>query len=440
MQTKNALRSFRLVCEEKDLALVEALLCEEGFVFEQEPFCPFVRRLLVEPFPLGRSLAAFFGYIYIQDRSSMLPPLALNPPKGAAVLDMCASPGSKTGLLAQLVGKEGFILGNEPTKTRLATLKNTLTSLNLFHTATCSWDGEAMPYDDVHTKGLYANIPYGNIPDDASGLWDYILLDPPCSGWGTTNKNPNITKLWTAEKAKNLITLQQKLLRHAYTLLKDGGSLVYSTCTTNPLENEEQVRFACEELGFELVPLTGFETFHFDEARLAEGTLCVDEKASQAQGFFIAKLKKASKEQELAQKIPPSCLSIDYTPLDKEDVLALGFDADLLPKGDLAIFGENVHFVHEYALKQLPKALRWQGPILGKSRKGRCIPLPRVRSVLCEKSLEKCVFEDISPIKALLQGQSLPTDCQQKDRALYWRDLPLGRVRVKNGRIFWTEK
>ena len=95
-------RSFRLVCGPEQIPSVEALLSAQGFVFEPEPFSPLARRLLQEPFPLGRSLAAFWGYVYIQDRSSMLPPLALAPGEGARVLDMCASPGSKTGLLAQL--------------------------------------------------------------------------------------------------------------------------------------------------------------------------------------------------------------------------------------------------------------------------------------------------------------------------------------------------
>ena len=124
-------RSFRLVCNPGQIPSVEALLSAQGFVFEPEPFSPLARRLLQEPFPLGRSLAAFWGYIYIQDRSSMLPPLALAPGEGARVLDMCASPGSKTGLLAQLVGREGLVLGNEPARPRLANLRRNLAALNL---------------------------------------------------------------------------------------------------------------------------------------------------------------------------------------------------------------------------------------------------------------------------------------------------------------------
>ena len=76
-------RSFRLVCPPEQMPQVESLLRAQGYEFEPEPFSPFCRRLLCEPRPLGSSLAAFFGYIYIQDRSSMLPPLALAPRQGA---------------------------------------------------------------------------------------------------------------------------------------------------------------------------------------------------------------------------------------------------------------------------------------------------------------------------------------------------------------------
>ena len=161
-------RSFRLVCEPCAIPRVEALLRAQGFVFEPELFSPFCRRLVAGPAPLGRSLAAFFGYIYIQDRSSMLPPLALAPAPGDAVLDMCASPGSKSGFLAQLVGREGFVLANEPNPARLATLRANLHACNLIQAGTCAFPGERLPL--------------------APGSCGHILLDPPCSGWGTAEK------------------------------------------------------------------------------------------------------------------------------------------------------------------------------------------------------------------------------------------------------------
>lgn len=222
-------RSFRLVCETRHIPLVEALLRAQGYEFEPEPFSPLCRRLCREPRPLGGSLAAFFGYIYIQDRSSMLPPLALAPRTGEAVLDVCASPGSKSGFLAQLTGPTGFVLANEPAPARLGTLRANLHQCNLLQAATCSYGGENLPL-----------VP---------ASWNAIQLDPPCSGWGTAEKHPRVLKLWQGDKLNSLIGLQRRLLRHAASLLAPGGRLVYSTCTTNEAENEAQVCFAEKELG-----------------------------------------------------------------------------------------------------------------------------------------------------------------------------------------------
>jgi 16S rRNA (cytosine1407-C5)-methyltransferase len=283
--TRLFLRSFRLVCKESEVFPVEALLRSQGFVFEEDPFYPPARRLLRGPLPLGASLAAAFGCLYIQDRSSMLPPLVLAPPPGTAVLDMCASPGGKTGLLAQLAGPAGFILGNEPGKPRLATLRRNLLRQGLLACATSSYPGEALP-----------------LPE---GIWPRILLDPPCSGWGTAEKHPRVLTLWREEKIAPLIRLQRRLLAEAARLLRPGGLLVYSTCTTNPAENEDQVLGARAEWGLEILPLEDPPGFvRFPAARPeAGGCLRV---GGDGQGFFLALLRKpAPRREDLPDLSPP---------------------------------------------------------------------------------------------------------------------------------------
>lgn len=440
-------RSFRLVCAPEQTPLVEALLCGQGFVFEPEPFSPLARRLVVEPFPLGRSQAAFWGLIYIQDRSSMLPPLALAPAPGEAVLDMCASPGSKTGLLAQCVGESGLVLANEPGRPRLATLRGNLLTLNLIQAVTCSWPGERLPLADAS--------------------WSRILLDPPCSGWGTTDRHPGITELWSGDKVTPLITLQRRLLTEAARLLAPGGRLVYSTCTTNMEENEAQARFAVDRLGLALEPLPAFPGFVFAPPLLpgCEGCLRVNGEASAAQGFFIACLRKpgsggssAGEGQEGGQAAPAHAPCV---PISPELLTAFGLDPALLPPGRLARFGESVHFLPARALERLPAALRWQGAAVGKAAGRGCIPSPRLR-FLAEEPLSPLAarldVEEIRDLEALTQGQSLRGPVRPaasasqgktgrgsavqsaKEAALFWRGLPLGRLRLKNGRALWSER
>lgn len=443
----NAARSFRLVCPPSATPLVEALLRAQGYVFAPEPFSPFCRRLLAEPRPLGSSLAAFFGYIYIQDRSSMLPPLALNPAPGAAVLDMCASPGSKTGFLAQLTGPTGFVLGNEPTPARLGTLRANLHQMNLLHAATCAYSGDALPLRPQS--------------------WRAILLDPPCSGWGTAAKHPQVLRLWRGDKIDNLTALQRRLLRQAARLLAQGGRLVYSTCTTNTAENEAQVHFAEEELGLVRVPLPPFPGFVWEEQPGGEGTLRVDGERSGAQGFYVALLEKPGTVtgplRDVAAPDAAVASSGEFSappdagprggraprrhgnravgqPLGQElPRTALDGPAGTgarLPPGAAVVFGDHVRFVPEQAPALLPPELVWQGGLLGRRQGSGLDPAPRLRALLPERPEPRAslVLDTPEEVTALLSGQSRQTGLGGRWAALWWRDLPLGLVALKQGR------
>ncbi|WP_296305559.1 RsmB/NOP family class I SAM-dependent RNA methyltransferase [uncultured Desulfovibrio sp.] len=427
-------RSFRLLCSPEDMPRVEALLRAQGYRFAPEPFSPFCRRLLHEPRPLGASLAAFFGYIYIQDRSSMLPPLALDPAEGSSVLDVCASPGSKTGFLAQLVGRSGFVLGNEPSRARLATLRANMHACNLLSVATCTHEGQALPL--------------------RPGSWQAIQLDPPCSGWGTAEKHPRVMELWQGEKVQPLVGLQRLLLRHATSLLAPGGKLVYSTCTTNVAENEEQVRFAEAELGLERLPLTPFPGFVWEELPGGEGTLRVDGRRSAAQGFYVALFRKPySAVADTPEPAPPS----EARPprrggkaharreqpgqeLPREALAGPCCDPALLPPGRVMLYGDQVRFLPEDAGRLLPPDMIWQGALLGKFAGGRLHPAPRLRALLPRRPDAGTAFVLDSPdeLTALLSGQSRRTELEGREAALWWQDLPLGRVSLKQGRVVAT--
>ena len=420
-----AFRSFRLVCEPGSIPRVEALLRAQGYEFEPEPFSPFCRRLVAEPVPLGRSLAAFFGYIYIQDRSSMLPPLALAPEPGGAVLDICASPGSKSGFLAQLVGTGGFVLANEPNPARLATLRANLHACNLLQAATCACPGERLPLRPAS--------------------WRRILLDPPCSGWGTAAKHPRTLTLWREDKVAPLVGLQQRLLRHAALLLAPGGHLLYSTCTTNEAENEAQVRFAEEELGLARVPLAPFPGFAWEERAGGRGTLRVDGARAQAQGFYLALLRAPAASAppdagEHPARTRRPARAAPGSPLAPDALAGPCCDPERLPPGTVLRFGDKVRFVPEAASACLPPGFGWQAALLGRTDgAGAFVPAPRLRCLAPRNrdggpEAPALVLEDVADVTALLEGRSRDTGLAGREAALWWRDLPLGCLGLRRGR------
>ncbi|WP_449241943.1 methyltransferase domain-containing protein [Desulfovibrio sp.] len=415
----HSLRSFRLVGGAAEAEGIENLLRAQGFAFEPEPFWPLARRLAEEPFPLGGSLAARFGRVYIQDRSSMLPPLLLAPPPGAVVLDMCASPGSKTGLLSQLVGPTGFVLAVEASADRLATLRANLRRMGAVNTATIGHSSERLPLAD--------------------GSFDHILLDPPCSGWGTVERNPKVLELWAGDKTAPLVRLQRALLAKAAALLAPGGRLLYATCTTNVEENEEQTAWALSELDLEPAPLAPPPGFIFDTPLLGlSGVLRVAEE-SEGQGFYLAAFTRRGGNRAEA----PECADLPGRLLDPA---RLGGDAPVdwaaLPPGQLRDFNGKAFFLHETALGLMPPGLRWQGFVLGKVAAGvfrpdpLCRPLlPPLEGLAAGRALDA---REPAVLEALLSGQAVPCGEGKGAAALYFRGLGLGYVSRKGRRFLWT--
>ncbi len=429
------LRSFRLNCKAEQAAAVQDLLTAQGFAFREDPFYAAGRRLDAEPFSLGASAAARFGFLYIQDRASMLPPPALAPAPGDSVLDMCAAPGGKTSLAASLCGPGGFVLACEPNTSRLATLRRNLSLLNLPQCATLGAPAESLPLPSAVPGGGFARI----------------LLDPPCSGWGTVEKNPQVMRLWKGDKVRPLIVLQRRLLHEAFRLCVPGGRVVYSTCTTNVEENEEQLLFACREIGFTFRPLERPAGFAFEEARLPEfaGVLRTA-PGPDGQGFFVAALQKPADAPGGEQRIvePPTLKKRravssgprweDVAPAALESP---GCDPSLLPPGVIRSYNGTAHFLPARSLELIPEGISWKGFPLGKmGPDGRVRVYPALRFLMPEPDEARARgaavldIEEAGPLEALLRGESRTVAHAAPEACLYFRGLPLCRLPLKGNR------
>jgi len=165
------------------------------------------------------------GFVYIQNTSSWLPVVALDPQPGETVLDVCAAPGGKTSHIAALMQNAGTLIANDNSKPRLMRLQRNLERLSATAELT------------LHDATLLARKLDGQ-------LFDRILLDAPCSGEGLINlSDPSTLDTWSVAHVKRLATLQKRIISQAWQLLKPGGVLVYSTCTTAPEENEAVINW-----------------------------------------------------------------------------------------------------------------------------------------------------------------------------------------------------
>ncbi len=209
------------------------------------------------------------GYFTIQDESTGLPCYLLKPEEDHRVLDMCAAPGGKTALLADLMKNKGEIVALDKYESRLKILTENLTRLGVSNVKTVAID--ALEFEDDE-------------------LFDRVLVDAPCSGLGTLKKKPDIK--WKREimDIRNLHPQQLDLLRKAATLVKVGGFVVYSTCTIEPEENYEIIQtFLDENLDFELVDA---KTILPDELVGKSGCVETFPHLHKMDGSFAAKLKR----------------------------------------------------------------------------------------------------------------------------------------------------
>lgn len=166
------------------------------------------------------------GKIYIQNAASWLPVIALNPQAGDSVLDVCAAPGGKSSHIQALTNNKSRLICNDNSKPRLMKLQANMKRLGV--------------------QAEYSLADATRLSRHNLGEFDKILLDAPCSGEGLMTLRAEDAKLfdsWSVAHIRRLSDLQKRIISEAWQLLKPGGTLVYSTCTMAPEENETVVNY-----------------------------------------------------------------------------------------------------------------------------------------------------------------------------------------------------
>lgn len=223
--------------------------------------------VILENAAVSELFALSEGRVTVQDEASQICVCALGAKAGDTVLDVCACPGSKSFGAAMTMNNEGTILAFDIHENKLSLVKS---------------GAERLGISIISTRAHDARKPI----EELFGVADKIICDVPCSGFGVIGKKPEIRYKDPAESAR-LPEIQLDILENVSNYLKVGGTLVYSTCTVLPEENEQIIKkFLDNHKNFALVP------FSVGELEVKEGMITLLPHIHNTDGFFIAKLIK----------------------------------------------------------------------------------------------------------------------------------------------------
>jgi len=221
------------------------------------------------------------GCYYVQEASSMFVEKALSQiveiesERPLNVLDLCAAPGGKSSLMASCLPEGSLLVSNELNRLRANILTENLIKWGLPNVVTTQSDATAF-------SGM-------------SEFFDVILTDVPCSGEGMFRKDPDSVSEWSLDNVRLCASRQRAIVGNIWSALKPGGFLIYSTCTYNTAENEENVQWICDALGGTLVRIPLEQDWGISGAQGFNKELAVNRffpHRTKGEGFFLALIQK----------------------------------------------------------------------------------------------------------------------------------------------------
>lgn len=245
-------------------------------------------------------------------------------PQGIRVLDMCAAPGGKTTLYGAIVGTKGVVVANEVIRSRALTLADNVMRWGVGNTVVTS-------NDPSHFGSL-------------EGWFDVVAVDAPCSGEGMFRKSEEARTEWSIDNVRLCASRQRRIMADAWKALRPGGVFIYSTCTFNRTENEDNMawlveEFECEHVNIECPEEWGIvrteagggvaECFHFYPHRTV------------GEGLFAAIVRKGGESGNSRRS--PKARKSPFGQVDKVATVAVGKYIAPDSRVQLATIGENVY-------------------------------------------------------------------------------------------------
>lgn len=251
----------------------------KGVKLEPIPNLPYAFQVLESPVAIGATTEYLLGQYMLQSPASMWAVETMDLREKRMVVDMCAAPGGKTTLIAQFMRNQGTLMATDISRNRIRSLRSNLSRMRVENSFVMRIDAARLP-----SMGIQAEA---------------ILLDAPCTGEGLIPLDPSRKQSRTRQDIETMASVQQKLILAGSQLLREGGTLVYSTCSFAPEENEEIIDYAIQRCPLEIIEtglplgapgLTSFFGREIDE-RIRLARRFYPHKHAM-EGFFICKMVK----------------------------------------------------------------------------------------------------------------------------------------------------
>lgn len=212
------------------------------------------------------------GHFTIQDESSMLPVLVSGIQPGYRIIDVCSSPGGKALHAVDKLQGDGVVSARDVSEQKIERIIENANRLKANNIEIKVWDGRVSDLEWFEKA-------------------DVVIVDVPCSGIGVIGRKPEI-KYTAVQHMVELQKLQREIVTSAVKMIKPGGTLIYSTCTVNPAENEENAKWIAENLALDMVSLDEYLPEELKNKMTAQGMLQILPGIHEGDGFFVAKFVK----------------------------------------------------------------------------------------------------------------------------------------------------
>jgi 16S rRNA C967 or C1407 C5-methylase (RsmB/RsmF family)/NOL1/NOP2/fmu family ribosome biogenesis protein len=386
---------------------------ELPFATEAIPWYRLGQRTIDAQVSPSRLLSYATADYYLQDAGSMLALAAcdadgdaLAARDGLLFCDLCAAPGGKASGLLEAIGDNGFLLANEPIRSRIAPL-----SYNLARTGS--------------DRFAISSIDPDQLADRLSGVFDVVLVDAPCSGQALLSRGRQTASALSQRQIAHSAARQRRILIAATRLLRDGGRLIYSTCTFTEEENEQQVAYLINQGLARCYPVDRLAPYQSPAGWPACYRLWPHRH--RCAGSFAASLETAAVDGQHAGKRSWRRQRGDKPPTAIERWFDVDAETSRLKLLDAVVFAwpeDAPAWIDELATAG-PEILHRTGQTW---KPAHAAALRRVDRFACRQSIEV----DAATAKTFLSGQSIASDCEGWQVVRY-RQQPLGWIKASQG-------